>query len=136
MDRLPLPSPTENASEQSIDGVVLGAVLQVGVEATMRFDRDQRCEIEFSGFKSFSPPPPWDPWAKAEGAGNSGSSSRASSRERERNMRRWVEENRRGRVEIDQLGNGGPALCEFLGSAPITATALAVHDRADVQRRC
>ena len=45
-------APLEDASEQSIDGVVLGAVLQVGVEATVSFDRDQRCEIEFTGFES------------------------------------------------------------------------------------
>ena len=45
-------APLEDASEQSIDGVVLGAVLQVGIEATVSFDRDQRCEIEFTGFES------------------------------------------------------------------------------------
>ena len=46
-------APLKNTTEESINGVVLGAAFKVGVEATMPFDGDQGREIEFTGFERF-----------------------------------------------------------------------------------
>ena len=46
-------APLKNTTEECIDGVVLGAAFEVGVEAAMTFDGDQWREIEFTGFERF-----------------------------------------------------------------------------------
>ena len=83
----PLRAPL-STTEESI-GVVLGAAFKV-VSATVPFDSDQGREIDSPASSDSSPPPPQDPWAELKGR-NSGSSSSASSGERDRDMRRWVE---------------------------------------------
>ena len=47
-------APLKDAAKQSIDGVVLGIPLKVGVKSTMAFDGDDGREVEFTGFKGFT----------------------------------------------------------------------------------
>jgi len=50
-----LQPPLKNTTEQSINGVVLGASFEVGVKPPMAFHGDQRTEIEFTRFQGFAP---------------------------------------------------------------------------------
>ena len=47
-------APFKDAANHSIDGVVLGIPLKVGVKSTMAFDGDDGREIEFTGSKGFT----------------------------------------------------------------------------------
>ena len=47
-------APFKDAANHSIDGVVLGIPLKVGVKSTMAFDGDDGCEVEITGFKGLT----------------------------------------------------------------------------------
>ena len=47
-------APLEDAAKHSINGVMPGIPLKVGVKSTMAFDGDDGREVEFTGFKGFT----------------------------------------------------------------------------------
>ena len=46
-------APLKNTTKQTINGVVLGIALKVGVKTTMTFDSEDGSEVEFTSFKRF-----------------------------------------------------------------------------------
>ena len=50
-------APLKNTTKQTINGVVLGIALKVGVKTTMAFDGEDGSEVKLSGLKRFFRPP-------------------------------------------------------------------------------
>ena len=50
-------APLKNTTKQTINGIVLGIALKVGVKTTMAFDGEDGSEVKLSGLKRFFRPP-------------------------------------------------------------------------------